>query len=67
LIPRSASTACVVGEKSSSDWLHPAHLDAELLNKETPASITGVFIAATGLRHQSTVVSNNTKDFRRMD
>jgi tRNA(fMet)-specific endonuclease VapC len=37
-----------------------------LLNQGTPISITDVFIAATGLRHKWTVVTNNTKDFRRI-
>lgn len=44
-----------------------ASLNAGLLNQGTPGSITDVFIAATGLRHQWTVVTNNTKDFRRFD
>jgi predicted nucleic acid-binding protein len=33
----------------------------------TPTSITDVFIAASGLRHQRIVVTNNTKDFRRFE
>ena len=44
-----------------------ARLNAGLLNQGTPVSITDVFIAATGLRHQWSVVTNNTKDFRRFD
>lgn len=44
-----------------------ASINAGLLNQGTPVSITDVFIAATGLRHQWTVVTNNTKDFRRID
>jgi tRNA(fMet)-specific endonuclease VapC len=44
-----------------------AQLNAGLLNQGTPVSITDVFIAATGLRHEWTVVTNNTKDFRRFD
>ncbi len=44
-----------------------ARLNAGLLNQGTPVSITDVFIAATGLRQQWTVVTNNTKDFRRFD
>ena len=44
-----------------------ARLNAELLNQGTPISITDVFIAATGLRHKWSVVTNNTKDFRRID
>ncbi len=44
-----------------------ARLNANLLNRGTPVSITDVFIAVTGLRHKITVVTNNTKDFRRMD
>jgi tRNA(fMet)-specific endonuclease VapC len=43
-----------------------ASLTADLLNQGTPISITDVFIAATGLAHQLTVVTNNTKDFRRI-
>ena len=44
-----------------------AGINAGLLNQGTPVSITDAFIAATGLRHQWTVVTNNTKDFRRID
>ena len=44
-----------------------ARLNAGLLNRGTPVSITDVFIAATGLRHQWTIVTNNTKDFLRID
>ena len=44
-----------------------ARLNAGLLNQGTPVSITDVFIAATGLCQQWTVVTNNTKDFRRFD
>lgn len=44
-----------------------ARLNAGLLNQGSPVSITDVFIATTGLRHQWTVVTNNTKDFRRFD
>ena len=44
-----------------------ARINAGLLNQGTPVSITDVFIAATGLRHQWTVVTNNTKDFRRIE
>lgn len=44
-----------------------ARLNAGLLSQGTPVSITDVFIATTGLRHQWTVVTNNTKDFRRFD
>ncbi len=43
-----------------------ASLNAELLNRGTPISITDVFIAATGLRHHWTIVTNNTRDFRRI-
>jgi tRNA(fMet)-specific endonuclease VapC len=42
-------------------------LNAGLLNQGTPVSITDVLIAATGIRHQRTVVTNNTKDFRRIE
>jgi tRNA(fMet)-specific endonuclease VapC len=42
-------------------------LHAGLLNRGTPVSITDVFIAATGLRHRLTIVTNNTKDFRRFE
>ncbi len=44
-----------------------ARFNAGLLNQGTPVSITDVFIAATGLRHQWTVVTNDIKDFRRFD
>lgn len=44
-----------------------ARINADLLNHGTPVSITDVFIAATGLRHKWTVVTHNTKDFRRID
>lgn len=44
-----------------------ARLNATLLNQGNPVSITDVFIAATGLRHRWTVVTNNTKDFRRFE
>jgi tRNA(fMet)-specific endonuclease VapC len=44
-----------------------ARINAELLNRGTPISITDVFIAATGLRHRWAVVTNNTKNFRRID
>jgi tRNA(fMet)-specific endonuclease VapC len=44
-----------------------ARLNAGLLNRGTPVSITDVFIAATGLRHQSTTVTNNTKDFLKIE
>jgi tRNA(fMet)-specific endonuclease VapC len=44
-----------------------ARLNGGLLNQGTPVSITDVFIAATGLRHSWTVVTNNTKDFCRCD
>jgi len=43
-----------------------ARINADLLNHGTPVSITDVFIAATGLRHKMSVVTNNTKDFRRI-
>ena len=44
-----------------------ASINAGLLNQGTPVSITDVFIAATGLRHQWTVVTSDTKDFHRID
>jgi tRNA(fMet)-specific endonuclease VapC len=44
-----------------------ARLNAGLLNQGTPVSITDVFIAASALFHQRTVVTNNTKDFRRIE
>lgn len=43
-----------------------ARINATLLNQGTPISITDVFIAATGLHHQWTVVTNSTKDFSRI-
>jgi tRNA(fMet)-specific endonuclease VapC len=42
-------------------------INAKLLNAGTPLSVTDVFIGATGLRHAWTVVTNNTKDFARID
>ena len=44
-----------------------ARINADLLNHGTPVSITDVFIAATGLRHKIPLVTNNTKDFLRID
>jgi tRNA(fMet)-specific endonuclease VapC len=44
-----------------------ARLNAGLINQGPPVSITDVFIAASGLCHQRTVVTNNTKDFRRIE
>lgn len=44
-----------------------ARINADLLNRGTPVSITDVFIAATALRHRWTVVTNNAKDFRRIE
>lgn len=44
-----------------------ARLNADLLNQGTPVSITDVFIAATGLCRKWAIVTNNTKDFRRID
>lgn len=44
-----------------------ARLNADLLNHGKPVSITDVFIAATGLCHKMTVVTNNTKDFRHIN
>ncbi len=43
-----------------------ARINAELLNQGTPVSITDVFIAATGLFYQQLIVTNKTKDFRRI-
>ena len=42
-------------------------INVKLLNAGTPVSITDVFIAATGLRHAWVVVTNNTKDFARIE
>lgn len=44
-----------------------ARINAVLMNQGTPVSITDVFIAATGLRYKWTIVTNNSKDFRRID
>lgn len=41
-----------------------ARINADPLNRGTPVSITDVFVAATGLRHKLTVVTNTTKGFR---
>ena len=43
-----------------------ARANADLLNHGTPVSITDVFIAASGLRYNWTVVTNNIRDFRRI-
>jgi len=42
-------------------------LNAGLLNHGTPVSVTDVWIGATGLRHGWTVVTNNKRDFGRME
>ena len=44
-----------------------ARINADLLNRGKPVSITDVFIAAVGIRHKMTVVTNNTKDFRQIN
>jgi tRNA(fMet)-specific endonuclease VapC len=44
-----------------------AAVNAQLLNRGTPVSITDVFIAATGLNYSWPVVTNNTRDFKRID
>lgn len=44
-----------------------AEIHADLLNKGTPVGITDVFIAATGIHHQWTVVTNNTRDFSKIE
>ena len=44
-----------------------AQINADLLNRGTPVSITDVFIAATGLRHGWPIVTHNTRDFKRID
>jgi tRNA(fMet)-specific endonuclease VapC len=43
-----------------------ARINAGLLNQGTPVSVTDVMIAATGLCHQWPVVTNNTRDFKRV-
>jgi tRNA(fMet)-specific endonuclease VapC len=43
-----------------------ARINATLLNQGTPISLTDVLIAATASVHQHTLVTNNTKDFRRI-
>ncbi len=42
-------------------------INADLLNRGTPVSITDVWIAATGLRHGWTVVTSNIRDFARIE
>jgi len=42
-------------------------LNADLLNRGTPVSLTDVFIAATALRNGWTMVTNNTRDFKRFE
>ncbi len=44
-----------------------ARIHADLLNRGQTLSITDVFIGATALRHGWPVVTNNTKDFRRIE
>jgi tRNA(fMet)-specific endonuclease VapC len=44
-----------------------ARINADLLNRGLTLSIADVFIGATGLRHGWPVVTNNTKDFRRIE
>lgn len=41
-----------------------ANLNAKLLDKGKPISITDVFIAACALHHGFTLITNNTRDFR---
>lgn len=36
----------------------------ELLNKGAPVSIADLFIAATSLRHDRTIVTSNIRDFK---
>lgn len=43
-----------------------ARINADLMNRGQTLSITDVFIGATALRHGWPVVTNNTKDFRRI-
>ncbi len=42
-------------------------INADLLNRGTPISIADVFIAATTLRFERTLVTNNLKDFQRIE
>lgn len=44
-----------------------ARINADLMNRGQTLSITDVFIGATALRHGWPVVTNNTKDFRRIE
>ncbi len=44
-----------------------ARINAGLLNQGTPVCVTDVMIAATGLRHRWALVTNNSKDFKRVD
>ena len=55
IVPFDSQCARIAGE-----------LNAELLNAGTPVSIADVFIAATGLRHDWTVVTSNVRDFARL-
>lgn len=43
-----------------------AEINAVLLNRGTPVSITDVFIAATALEMGLPVVSNNLRDFEKI-
>ncbi len=42
-------------------------LNASLLNRGTPVDIADVFIAATALREGWTLVTNNTRDFSKIE
>lgn len=43
-----------------------AKINADLLNRGTPVSLTDVFIAATGICHGWTIITNNTRDLKRI-
>ncbi len=42
-------------------------MNAELLNRGTPVSVTDVFIAATAVRLRVPVVTSNLRDFEKME
>ena len=44
-----------------------ARINAELLDRGTPVSVTDVFIAATALRGAWRVVASDIRDFKRID
>ncbi len=65
-VARFASTLGILPFDSACARI-AGRINAGLLNQGTPVSVTDVMIAATGLRHRWPVVTNNKKDFQRID